>query len=183
MTEKVRLAVLIVLLYSCWWTWFELCEGMGVKVLPEVFKYFYWPNVGLLFIFSLYFAFKSIEIRTPLKLAISLTPTVMIVEDIIITTIHRAYEGGLLNALCKWNLYDHPWYGTGTAWWTNTVFKQLFNIELGLTSLEGFVIANAVAVLLPLAFYLEVTREKTKEAFNSTERLFSHMYELIKKNF
>jgi hypothetical protein len=47
--------------------------------------------------------------------------------------------------------------------------------------LERFDIANAVAVLLPLAFYLGVTREKTKEAFNSTERLFSHMRELIKK--
>jgi len=71
-------------------------------------------------------------------------------------------------------------YGTGTAWWINIVCKQLFNIELGLTSLEGFVIANTVAVLLPLAFCLEVTIEKTREAFNFTERLFSYVYELIK---
>ena len=82
MIKKVKSVALIVLLYSCRWTWFELCEGMGVKVLPEFFKYLYWANVGLLFIFLLYFAFKSIGIRTPSRLAISLTPIVMIVEDI-----------------------------------------------------------------------------------------------------
>jgi hypothetical protein len=98
----------------------------------------------------------------------------------IITTIHRAYEGGLLNALYKWNLYDYPWYGTVLHGGSISFVNNSFNIELGLTSLEGFVIANTVAVLLPLAFCLEVTIEKTKEAFNFTERLFSYVYELIK---
>jgi hypothetical protein len=43
-------------------------------------------------------------------------------------------------------------------------------MDPGLTSLEGFIIANAVAILLPLAFYLGVTIEKTKGVFNSVKR-------------
>lgn len=142
---------------------------MGVKVLPEFFKYLYWPNMGLLFILSLYFAFKSIGVKTPLKLAISLAPTVMITEDVVITTVHRAYEGGLLHALRNWNLRDHPWYGTGTAWWINTVCEHLFGTELGLSSLEGF--ANAAALLLPATLYLDVCKEKIQRISSFAKHL------------
>lgn len=125
--------VCLLLFYVVWFTWFELCQGSGVQVLPEEFKLLYWINMGILF-------FTSISLSIGVKAGVALTLPVMILEDVVITTIHRAFEGGVWYALTHWSLENHPWYGAGTAWWLNTVFG------LKLTPLEGFMIVNVLTV-------------------------------------
>ena len=93
----------------------------------------------------------------------------MVAEDVIITTIHRAHEGGLAYALLRWNLSDHPWYGEGMAWWLNSVCRLLFNVDPGLTNLGGF----AIAVLLPLALYPRAAAGAARRALGLARRPLS----------
>lgn len=112
---SVKKLTYILLFYTCWFTWFELCQGYGVQVLPEEFELLYWINMGVLF-------FVSISLASGVRAGVALTLPIMILEDIAITTVHRAFESGVWHALTCWNLKNHPWYGAGTAWWLNTVF-------------------------------------------------------------
>ena len=143
---NMRRLMYILLFYTCWFTWFELCQGYGVQVLPEEFKLLYWINMGVLF-------FVSISLASGVRAGAALTIPVMILEDIAITTVHRAFEGGVWYALTCWNLKNHPWYGAGTAWWLNTVFG------LKLTPLEGFIIIN---MLMVACFVIGFKRELSK---------------------
>jgi len=144
MASMLHRAVIWIIVLSIWFTWYELCMGYGKQVLPPMFRNLYWINIGILFGIVLSLALKS------WRLGLGLAPLVGILEDTIITTIHRSYEHGLWHALTNWNLVDHPYFGTGTAWFINTWSKTLFNIDPCLGSIEGFAIAVAFAILFPV---------------------------------
>ena len=146
--------LVIVFILSIWFTWYELCWGYGKQVLPGYFRSLYWINIGVLFGITLSFAFKS------WRLGFGLTPLVGIIEDIIITTIHRSCEHGLWYALTHWNLRDHPYFGSGTAWFINYWSKQLFNHDPRLDSLHGFIIAILFTLFFPVMTHIDTLVKK-----------------------
>ena len=144
--------VLWIILLSIWFTWYELCWGYGYKVFPDYFRNLYWVNIGILFGVVLGLALRS------WRLGFALAPLVGILEDTIITTIHRAHQYGLWYALTHWNLRDHPYFGSGTAWFINTWSKTLLGYDPGLGSIEGFAIAVAFAILFPVLLNIDRIR-------------------------
>jgi len=153
MQRVCRIAGYVVLL-AIWFTWYELCWGYGKQVLPSMFKNLYWINIGLLFALILRLVSKS------WRLGLGLTPLVGILEDTIITTIHRAYEYDLWYALTHWNLRNHPYFPLGTAWFINTWSKTLFNIDPCLNEVHGFIIAISFTILFPIILNIDRMVEK-----------------------